>query len=104
MNQEEFEKAFENRVRLCREVLVVKAREYAADGDRLHNFNVAAEFNSTTPQEACWWFLTKHLVSLSDMVTSGEQFSHLVWNEKLGDALNYLFLLDAIVKDERRPE
>ncbi len=79
----------------------MKAKEYASDEDRLHNFKVAAAFNSQTPEQACWGFLTKHLVSLADMVASGKEYNFGAWDEKIGDALNYLFLLDAIIFDGR---
>ena len=102
MNQEEFEAVFEETVEKCRSVLVYKAKEYAVDGDRMHNFKKAAAVIGGTPEQALWGFLTKHLVSLSDMVASGENFSDGLWDEKLGDALNYLFLLRAQITETKK--
>lgn len=104
MNQEQFEEIFERTVDQCREVLVTKAREYASDGDRLHNFKKAAAMNGGTPEQALWGFLTKHLVSLSDMVSSGKNFPDGVWDEKLGDSLNYLFLLRAQISETQQAQ
>lgn len=100
MKSVQFTEVFEQQVERCREVLVKKAEEYATDVDRLHNFKAAAGFNSTTPQVALWGMLTKHLVSLSDMINSGEKYSRELWQEKIGDSLNYLFLLNALVEEQ----
>lgn len=97
MDHKEFEQVFEHRANVCREVLIVKAAEYATEGDRLHNFKAAAALKGTNPAEALGGMLVKHLVSLFDMIGSGEDYSREIWDEKIGDSLNYLFLLDAIV-------
>jgi hypothetical protein len=103
MTHDEFNTIFEARVNECRTMLGVKANEYAT-GDRLHNFKVAAELQSCTPAQALGGMLAKHIVSIFDMLA--EEDSHFVpevWSEKLGDALNYLFLLDAVLIDANRP-
>lgn len=81
-------------------VLFAKSAEYASEDDVLHNFKTAAAFNDETPEEALWGFLTKHLISLRDMVKSSDEFPMEVWCEKIGDAQNYLTLLKAIVAEE----
>lgn len=96
MDNRQFELVFENTVQKCRDVLVEKAKEYASDHDRMHNFKKAAHFNGRTPEQELWSFLTKHLVSLTDMVQSGKHYPSEVWDEKLGDFLNYGFLLRAL--------
>lgn len=102
MNSEDFEDIFEQQVTKCRDVLTSKAKEYAKDYDRLHNFKVAADFIQGTPEQALWGFLVKHLVSLSDMIptsSSDEGYSTDLWDEKIGDSINYLILLRALVYD-----
>lgn len=101
MNQEGFERTFEDAVQQCRSVLVVKAKEYASDDDRLHNFKKAAALTGGTPEQALWGFLVKHLISISDMVESGKDYPDAIWDEKVGDALNYLFLLRAQVVETK---
>lgn len=108
MTHEEFGKLFEARVKKSRETLVTKAQEYATDNDRMHNFRVAAALRGTTIEDALWGMAAKHIVSVSDMVRKttipGDQTicSNLPdleqWDEKLGDALNYMFLLDAVIQ------
>jgi hypothetical protein len=102
LNSEEFEAVFEKVVAQCRNVLVIKAREYATDEDRLHNFKKGAILTGGTPKTALWGFLTKHLVSLSDMVESNRTYTNQQWDEKIGDSINYLILLRALVEADEK--
>lgn len=43
--------------------------------------------------------LAKHIVSLYDMCFAGVPFEERVWDEKITDSLNYLFLLKALIKE-----
>jgi hypothetical protein len=45
-----------------------KGEEYAPGEDRLQNFKTAAEMNHETVQSAIWGMMSKHLVSLADMI------------------------------------
>lgn len=99
MNSEQFNAIFERQVQQSRDVLLVKSGEYATDEDRLHVFKKAAAYLGGTPEQALFGFLTKHLVSLSDMVSSGESYSSAQWDEKIGDSINYLILLQAVVSE-----
>jgi hypothetical protein len=85
----------------CKDVLLRKQKEYATDDDRLHNFKIAAAFQQCTTEQALFGFLAKHLVSLSDMCKSGEKYSEDIWDEKIGDSINYLLLLAVVVADGR---
>lgn len=78
-------------------VLAAKADEYAVDNDRLSNFKKAAVLQGITPAQACHGMMTKHIVSVSDMAMSGKDYPMEVWEEKIGDALNYYILLKALV-------
>ena len=97
MNSEQFEKILYARMQKMEMMLATKAREYAKEGDRLHNFNQAAKFQNITPDQAAWNFLVKHLVSLQDMIMGGGAYSQAQWDEKIGDSMNYLVLIEAIV-------
>lgn len=102
MLREDFDRIFDMLVANSTAVLKSKAKEYAPSRDRLHNFKVAAELNHQTPSQACWGMATKHVVSVADMVREGSaEFSMAMWDEKLGDALNYLILLYACVMEEK---
>jgi len=79
-----------------------KTKEYTGDNkDRLSAFKTAAALQSCSPQQALAGMMAKHIVSLYDMCfAEGVSFSLDIWNEKITDSLNYLFLLKAIVKEE----
>lgn len=100
MNIDEFEAIFNNQVELCRETLIRKGKEYADNEDRLINFKVAAALQACTPRAALGGMLAKHIVSVYDLVNEDHVSNLDLWNEKLGDALNYLFLLKACVIEE----
>lgn len=103
MTQEKFNAFAKNFVKQTTSVLYAKGKSYALNrDDRLEHFKRAAEYLSTTPKEACLAQLTKHLISIRDMVCAndGTVFSPEQWDEKIGDAINYFVLLRALVIDE----
>ena len=98
MTATEFERIFEEQVDRSRMVLVNKACEYATE-DRLHNFKVAAALEGKTPEQALAGMMAKHTVSVYDMAESGLAYPIELWQEKITDHINYLFLLNAIVME-----
>lgn len=98
MTATEFERLFEEQVERSRMVLVNKASEYATE-DRLHNFKVAAALEGKTPEQALAGMMAKHTVSVYDMAESGLEYPISLWQEKITDHINYLFLLNAIVRE-----
>ena len=103
MTATEFERIFEEQVERSRIVLVNKAGEYATE-DRLHNFKVAAALEGKTPEQALAGMMAKHTVSVYDMAESGLAYPIDLWQEKITDHINYLFLLNAIVREWRPTE
>jgi hypothetical protein len=104
MTQEEFEKVFEGRLEMCRRILMQKNVEYAR-GDKLHNFKAAADKFGITPEQALAGMWIKHVQSIWDMCDDLELNVHSKresWDEKIGDALNYLFLLHALLEERYR--
>lgn len=99
MTPERFNDLLENRLSLTRDVLGSKAGEYASTSDRLHNFKAAAAMLRGTPEQALLGMLVKHMVSIYDMVLDGQPRAIALWNEKIGDAINYMILLEALVKE-----
>lgn len=103
---DDFNAIFEAMFEQSRAVLVKKADEYATD-DRLHNFKKAAHLKGETPIEALEGMMVKHTVSLYDMMAGageGRTYPMEVWDEKIGDHLNYLILLKALVVDAAYPD
>ncbi len=90
----------EARIKKTRELLAGKGAVYASAADRFHNFNAGAAMLRCTPEKALLGYMTKHLVSIFDMVDAldrGEVAPVAQWDEKLGDAIAYLHLLEGLV-------
>ena len=102
MKTENFNVVLENTVNKCIQTLSVKAGEYATE-DRLHNFKIAAELQHCTPITALAGMMAKHTVSVYDLIQRHEQgitISKEMWDEKIGDSINYLILLSALVQED----
>ena len=102
MKEAAFRKILDGRLEKIVGVLARKAGEYATDGDRLHNFHRAAEFTGETPSQVCVGFFLKHLVSVLDIVEECARHDYKklpLADEKIGDAINYLILLEALLTE-----
>lgn len=98
-----YESAIENMIAHCKETLISKHNEYATDDD-FHNFNVAAKLQDITPEQALMGMATKHIVSVCDLINDsaeGRIVSDDMWREKIGDNINYLLILWAMVTKEK---
>lgn len=72
-------------------ILVAKNGNYSkGDDDKLHNFHAGAEINGSTPAQACWGYLTKHLVALRDKVMRNDFSDRDDLMEKCVDSINYI--------------
>lgn len=100
MRIDDFNHVVDKQIKVCREVLVGKAKEYSTDGDKLHNFKVAADIQGCTVRQAVAGMMVKHTVSVYDMCASDKTFDEALWDEKITDHLNYLLLLKAAVVEE----
>lgn len=99
MTHDEFDKLLNRRIDLIKKVLSSKAKEYATD-DRLHNFKRAAKIAECSPAQALKGMLLKHLVSVFDLIDENaidEIISANMVDEKIGDSINYLILLEALL-------
>lgn len=106
MDTKIFEMIIDERLEKCKSVLVNKAKEYATE-DRLHNFKVAAELQNCSPVTALAGMMCKHTVSVYDLIRDNEtglNISPEMWDEKIGDSINYLLLLTALLKEQQTME
>ena len=101
MNTAEFVEVVKDQYLHCCDVLIGKSEEYASDAERLHNFFAAAGMMGCDPKEALAGMMAKHTISIYDMCRSGLQYPMELWEEKITDHINYLFLLKAVVEDEQ---
>jgi hypothetical protein len=99
MTSEQFESILDKRVASIKTTLSQKAKEYAI-GDRLYNFKRAAELLRTTPQKALLGMLSKHLISVLDLIEGSLPSIESTIDEKIGDTINYFILLEAVLKEQ----
>lgn len=105
MNSTKFTKIMDRRLDKVRVTLCRKAEEYA-HGDRLSNFNVMADMNHCLPETALKLLVSKHIVALFDFIdemengNDGDDGRHYkFFDEKIGDIMAYMVLLDAMIQD-----
>lgn len=103
MQNDQFNEVIEATLDNAKRVLTRKSEGYSTEEDRLHNFRTGAALNGITMEQVCWGMATKHIISIRDMVMSGETYDADIWDEKLGDAINYLALLKAITAEASTP-
>ena len=102
MNNKIFEDYVEDRIKLIKQVLKNKGKEYSPDIDRLHNFRRAAILRKTTPENVLLGMKVKHTVSIEDIVDNIEQGklpTIELLAEKIGDEINYWIILEIIIKE-----
>jgi hypothetical protein len=102
MTREDFSKRMEKRIDLIRQTLLTKHKEYAKDDNVFRNFDEAAGGFSlhSTSAEVLWSYMTKHLVSIKDIVSDNVPVDNAVVSEKIGDVINYLILLEAMLNEK----
>lgn len=104
MKPEVFNVLLDARVEKIWQVLESKGVDYATAGDSLHNFKRAAGMTGETPLQVCVGFMVKHLVSVLDLVDRQSNRVAIpveLVDEKVGDAINYLILLEALFQEAR---
>lgn len=92
----DFNKLVEENLAKVKSILVKKTAEYNLDEDRLSVFKRAGALQSESAEEALLGMLTKHIISIYDMVKSNDSYDLDRWQEKCIDSINYLLLLLAL--------
>ena len=100
MNVGTFEALVDKYFRRQAQVMHHKAKEYADDTDLLRNFKLAAQLQGVTPRQALGGMLAKELISVFDLINEREIAPEHIWDQKLGNASNYLGLLRALAAEE----
>lgn len=102
MNTEQFNQTVTERCEKIKNTLTKKAKEYSKNDDRLHNFNRAAQLSGNIREKALWGMMLKHEISMLDIlddIENGKLPSREYLDEKLGDFVNYLLLVEASIID-----
>lgn len=106
MTTQDFDKVIQRRLDLINTVMRAKNKEYANDSDKFHNFKASTGISfHSAPEKIAWEFMTKHLQSIKDILDhvevggyNGYPTEALV-EEKIGDAINYLILIEGMLKE-----
>lgn len=94
---------FETVIAELKDLLFNKGKEYAGDYDALGNFKSGLDIGITSNQKL-WIFLDKHLCSIKSYIKHGQTFSNEPIEGRINDAINYLFLLRCLIKEEQEKE
>ena len=84
------------------QTLMDKNAKYSGNGDALHNFRSGADIFGGTMAQACWGYLTKHLVALRDKVERNDFSDREDLLEKCQDSISYIRFLWCIANDEMK--
>lgn len=101
MTHEDFKTCLEELDGQGAKTLAEKNARYSSSDDALHNFKMGAEVMGGTPAQACWGYMTKHLVALRDMIQRNDFSNREDVLEKIQDSINYLRFIWAIGEEER---
>ncbi len=104
MNNEEFLKIVDNQIEQCKSTLKLKGDIYSDQSiqgsDRLIQFKKIAAIQRTDQVTALAGCMVKHTTLLYDLIGNWRSVSKEQWKETIGDHMNYLFLLMAILTEE----
>lgn len=83
------------------DILLQRNGNYAkGSDDALHNFKVGADIDGSTPAQAAWGYMTKHLVALRDKIKRNDFADIADLLEKCTDIINYTAIIFAIGVEE----
>lgn len=99
MNSNQFNKIIENRISKIRKVLASKRQEYSGDANCFRNFETAGRVLNITREKALTGMMIKHFVSILDLAENGGDDKLI--DEKIGDTINYLILLEGMLKEKK---
>lgn len=99
MTNDQFNKIVKEQIDYNFLLLQKKKEEYNNEVDRLAFFKKAASLQNITPKQSLAGMLSKHIISIYDMVNVNNINIDL-WGEKITDIINYLLLLKALVIEE----
>ena len=104
MKIQEFKKLLESRFDKTRETYSRKMNEYATDLDVFQSFKEGVGFSfQDTPEGVAWNYASKHFESIKNIISKipDEIPSHELVDEKIGDAINYLIIIEGLIKERK---
>ncbi len=102
MRPEEFNDLLDETIVKIMRLQGSKGKEYSRNNDRLSNIKRSAAMLQCHPASAVVGVWVKHITSIFDMVDdleNGEGHPEEMWDEKILDAIVYLILLKAVIRE-----
>lgn len=100
MTTKEFNKFITDFIERIKNLLCSKGKEYNETvDDRFDQFKKGSVLTKVSPIRTLYGMLVKHIISLSDMISSEQKYSREHWYEKIIDNINYLLLLAAAIEE-----
>ena len=99
MNREGFSEFYKDLVQEYYSRMIGKGAEYSTDEDAFDNFKTAAGILGGTQEQALLGFVTKHIVSIRDLIIADDLDNYEMVNEKIGDIIVYMVLLLGMIKE-----
>lgn len=101
------DKDFRTLVERCNELLTQKGHDYTqgavGDEGRLKNFYSGADRIGISPMQVLATYMYKHWSAIETYVAKGKVESEAI-EERIADAVNYLFLLYKMIQYEKRKD
>lgn len=102
MTNEKFLFIYNTAIERINKIVNSKHTEYALSDDEFYNFNRGAEFLKIDPAKVLASYMTKHVVSVYDLIdnhVAGADLKIDKIEEKITDLIIYLLLLEAMLKE-----
>ena len=102
MKIDDFFELLEKRFSKTRETYSRKMNEYATDTDVFQSFRNGVGFSfHDTPEGVAWEYTCKHFESIKTIISKlpDEIPTDELLEEKIGDAINYLIILEGLIKE-----
>ena len=102
MTYDKFMELLEERFNKTRETYSTKMIEYANVNDVFESFKKGVGFSfHDTPEGVDWEYACKHFESIKNIISKcpGEVPTDELLEEKIGDAINYLIILEGLIKE-----
>lgn len=100
MDYKSFNKIVEDEISKIKSTLINKQAEYMHSENRFDSFIKASKLTGLTVKQSLGGQLSKHIISIFDMINSNKIYPDNMWIEKITDAICYELLLLGIAKDE----
>ena len=102
MKEQEFNELLAHLFNNSRNRLLQKSNEFSRNDDRLHHFKRAAESLRRSPESVLLGEAIKDWILILDMVDDlgqDQNFALNWWEEKIGNVVNFMILLLALVRE-----